>query len=241
MRADMFKVIVERPTVGSTSSETGTWSGNKVICPARSWAVASRSRSPPFMVGKVEIWMPVAGDYVGNGAVENQKPIIVKDPTVLTTMKVVSATMECNKHPTPDVFTIKHKIGTPVSDNLRNLEYEFGQQKTRSKPALADAQRMLREQIARVVGQEVGLAASSGLDSWGVASWMRVITIIDKDLITIIDAPFRRGGIVPFPIRGWGTERSSPILSRGDANQQTCGRSGRPARAIPAPRPIARS
>jgi hypothetical protein len=46
---------------------------------------------------------------------------------------------------------------------------------------------------------------------------VRVITIIDNDLITIIDAWFRRGSIVPFPIRGWGTERFSPTwaASRG--------------------------
>ena len=69
---------------------------------------------------------------------------------------------------------------------------------------------------------------------------LRVITIIDNDLITIIDAWFRRGSIVPFPIRGWGTERFSPIFSRDDANQQTCGRSGQPARATPAHRLIAR-
>jgi hypothetical protein len=75
----------------------------------------------------------------------------------------------------------------------------------------------------------------------GLPFQVRVITIIDNDLITIIDARFRRGSIVPFPFCGWGTERYSPILSRDDANQQTCGRSGQPARATPAPRLIARS
>jgi hypothetical protein len=73
-----------------------------------------------------------------------------------------------------------------------------------------------------------------------VGQKLRVITIIDNDLITIIDARLRRGNIVPFPFCGWGTERYSPNLSRDDANQHTCGRSGQPARATPAPRLIAR-
>jgi hypothetical protein len=43
-----------------------------------------------------------------------------------------------------------------------------------------------------------------------VLRFVRVITIIDNDPITIIDARFRRGNIVPFPFCGWGTERYSP-------------------------------
>ncbi len=126
----------------------------------------------PFTVGDAEVWMPVAGDYVGYGAVENHKPIVVKDPTVLDTMKLVDGTMRFNNHPGPEVFTIKHKLGKPISENLRRLEYEFSGQQPRTRPKSADAQRMLRDQLAKVQEQASDLSADSPSPNGALISWL---------------------------------------------------------------------
>ena len=70
--------------------------------------------------------------------------------------------MEFNKRPGPEVFTIKYKPGTPISDNLRKLQYEFGQQKIGFESDQGrdgkDAQRAGRPGQAREVGLGRGLA-----------------------------------------------------------------------------------
>ena len=84
-----------------------------------------------FNVGDTEMWIPVSGEFVGYAGIENDKPSVAKEPTVLETIYVVGGTMEFNKRPGPEVFTIKYKPGTPISDHLRQMTTEFARRRLR--------------------------------------------------------------------------------------------------------------
>jgi hypothetical protein len=126
----------------------------------------------PFQVGGTEVWMPVSGKGVGYAALEGGKPIVVTEPTSITTIKVLDGTMEFNQHPGPDVFTIKYKPGTPISDHLRKLRTEFGQQKIGPKPTKADMERMLNEQVAQAEAQKAELVAAPISEGFAWSSWL---------------------------------------------------------------------
>jgi hypothetical protein len=125
----------------------------------------------PFKVGGAEVWMPVAGEGVSYGALVDRKPVITKEPTVLDSIRVVDGTMEFNKHPGPETFTIKYKLGTPISDSLRKLNYEFGQQKIGSRPTKAAAEKMLNEQVAKAEEQKAELVVASPSQGFDWSSW----------------------------------------------------------------------
>lgn len=119
-----------------------------------------------FRIGNAEVWMPVSGQSVGYAAVEDKKPVVTKEPSSFTKIYVVGGTMEFNKHPGPEVFTIKYKPGTPISDDLRKLQYEFGQQKIGSRPTKAETETMLHEAVAEAEKQKKELIAAptEGID-----------------------------------------------------------------------------
>jgi hypothetical protein len=126
----------------------------------------------PFKVGSTEVWMPVAGESVGYMALVEKKPVVLKEPQSIEKMYVVCGTMEFNKHPGPEVFTIEYRPGTPVSDKLRKLEYEFGQQKIGLKPTKAEAEKMLNEQVAEAEAQKNELAVASASQGSDWTSWL---------------------------------------------------------------------
>ena len=126
----------------------------------------------PFQVGGTEVWMPVSGDGVGYGATEKGRPIMTDEPTVLDTIKVVDRSMEFNKHPGPEAFTIKYKPGTHVSDNLRQLTYEFGQQKIGAKPTKTELATMLNEQVAKAEEQKSELVVAPSSQGINWSSWL---------------------------------------------------------------------
>ena len=113
----------------------------------------------PFKAGGTEVWMPVSGKGLGYMALENKLPIVTKEPGEFVTIKVVDGTMEFNKKPGPEVFTIKYKPGTPITDHLRQMTTEFGQQTIGLKPSKADAEKMLNEQVTRAEAQKKELVA----------------------------------------------------------------------------------
>jgi hypothetical protein len=127
----------------------------------------------PFKVGDAEVWMPVSGESVGYGALgPDKRPIVTKEPTSIKKLYVNGGTMEFNKHPGPDVFFTRYKMGTPISDNLRKLTYEYGQQKIGLRPTKAEAEKMLNEQVARAEAQKADLVVASSSASFDWASWL---------------------------------------------------------------------
>jgi len=126
----------------------------------------------PFKVGKSEVWMPVSGESVGYDSIVDKKPVVMKEPQALEKVYVVNGTMEFNKHPGPEVFTIRYKPGTPVSDNLRKLQYEYGQQKVATNPTKPDVKKMLEEQLATAHQQKSELVVASTSEGVPWSTWL---------------------------------------------------------------------
>jgi hypothetical protein len=126
----------------------------------------------PFQVGGTEVWMPVSGEKFGYEALVDKKLVITKEPTSIMRIYVVGGTMEFNKRPGAEVFTMKYKPGTPISDELRKLTYEFGQQKIAARPTKADTEKMLDEQLARAEEQRNELVVASTDEGFDWASLM---------------------------------------------------------------------
>ncbi len=126
----------------------------------------------PFKIDGTEVWMPVSGEQVGYAALDGKKPVITKEPTSITKIYVVGCTIDFNSRPGREVFTINSKPGTPISDNLRKLQFEFGQQKIGLKPTKSDAEQMLREQLAQAEEQKTTLIVASSSEGFDWTSWM---------------------------------------------------------------------
>ena len=107
-----------------------------------------------FRIGKEEVWMPTAGETVGYVGLVDNKPVTGKTPALLETIYVANGAMSFNRHPGPEVFTLKYRPGTPISDNVRQMNYQYGQQKVGVVPTVAEAERMLKEQIAQAEEQK---------------------------------------------------------------------------------------
>ena len=129
-------------------------------------------RLAAFKVGKSDVWMPVSGESVGYDATVDKKPVVMREPQAIERIYVVNGTMEFNKHPGSEVFTIKYKPGTPVSDNLRKLQYEYGQQKVGRNPTKLEVQKMLDEQLATAHQQESELVVASTSESVAWSTWL---------------------------------------------------------------------
>ncbi len=125
-----------------------------------------------FQVGGSEVWMPVYGEKLGYVALVDKKVVVTKEPTSIDTIYVVGGTMEVNRRPGPEVFTIKYKPGTPISDNLRKLEYEFAQQEIAPRPTKAGVEKMLKEQLAQAEEQKSTLAVASASESPSWYAWL---------------------------------------------------------------------
>ncbi len=125
-----------------------------------------------FKVGNAEVWMPVSAEDVGYAALVDGKPVVMKVPQAVEKLYVVDGTLEFNKHPRDEVFTIKYKPGTPVSDSLRKLQYEFGQQKIGANPTKAEAESMLKEQLAKADEQKSELVVASASEGFAWSTWL---------------------------------------------------------------------
>lgn len=82
-----------------------------------------------FPLGQKSVWMPVSAVAESHNGFKDGKPYYPAEPTRIESIYIVKGTLEFNKRPAPATFKITYKSGTPISDNLRKLEYEFGQQK----------------------------------------------------------------------------------------------------------------
>jgi hypothetical protein len=129
-----------------------------------------------FPLGDQAVWMPVRGVIESHNAFKDGKAYYPAEPTSVETIQVVASTMAFNKHPGPETFSIKYKPGTPISDNLRKLEYEFGQQRPTIEPGTtmprAEAEKMLNEAIKKAEQQKSELVVASSSEGISWISWL---------------------------------------------------------------------
>jgi len=134
-----------------------------------------------FQLNGKDVWMPTAVETYGYGSVEFGKSSYAikdsKDPTTHESIAILDGTMVFNTHPGREEFTIAYKPGTPISDRLRKMTTEFGRQKISLKPTKAEAETMLKEQLAKAEAQkrELVAAPSEGID-W--LKWLPVAGVI---------------------------------------------------------------
>lgn len=125
-----------------------------------------------FRIGNEDVWMPVSGAGEGYAAIDDRgRPYTPASPTFVEKLYVCSGTMEFNRHPADATFKRSYKPGTPITDNLRKLEYQFAQQKLPARPTRAESERMLAEQIDQAEKQRSELSvapvpASSFWPTW---------------------------------------------------------------------------
>lgn len=125
-----------------------------------------------FQVDGSEVWMPVSGEIEGHASIKDGKPYFPKEPTMIEKVYINSGTLEFNKRPPPATFSIKYKPGTPITDNLRRVQTEFGRQQVGRRVSKPETESMLREQLANAENQRKELVAGSperngpGWTSW---------------------------------------------------------------------------
>ena len=134
---------------------------------------STRYKLAPFKVGKSEVWMPVAGNSSRYSALVDRKHGRHEGATVrLRGRTLWTGRWSSINIPRPEVFTIKYKPGTPISDNLRKLTYEFGQQKIGPKPTRAATEKMLEEQISKAEEQKSELVVASTSEGFPWSTWL---------------------------------------------------------------------
>lgn len=121
-----------------------------------------------FKIGAKDVWMPVGGTTTTYEVVEDVRLIYSKEVSWTGLIYAVGGSMVFNKHPGPEAFKVDYKLGTPISDKLRQMQTEFGRQKIDLRPSKADAKAMLESQVAQAENQKAELVAAdpSSRDDW---------------------------------------------------------------------------
>jgi len=126
----------------------------------------------PFKVNGKEYWMPTYGTTTTYTAPDGPRLLFTKDVAWTGVIYAVGGTMEFNKHPSAATFKVDYKLGTPISDNLRQLKTEFGRQKIDLKPTKAEARAMLDEHLAQAETQRSILVAADPNSRGDWTSWI---------------------------------------------------------------------
>ncbi len=124
-----------------------------------------------FKVNGKEVWMPVSAVAEGHSELKDGKPYYPKEPTSTEIIYINAGTIVFNTRPGAETFKISYKPGTPISDSLRKLEYEFGRQKVGPTVSKLEAEAMLKEQIAKAEAQKAELSVASSADSTDWSPW----------------------------------------------------------------------
>lgn len=95
------------------------------------------------------------------------------EPTVVEAIYIIDRTLTLNRQPAAAEFSLASKLGTPISDTLRQIRTEFGKQRVAPRPTRDQAETMLREQLAVAEAQRAELVASSA--AWSVSGWSPVL------------------------------------------------------------------
>ncbi len=131
-----------------------------------------------FQVDKGSIWMPVAGEYrafIERSGKGKDGPTYSSVPTLIESIYVNRGSMEFNKRPGNESFTVNYKAGTPISDGLRKLQYQYGQQKIGIRPTKKEAEEMLLAEVSAAEQQKKMLVAASpshSTDLTALISWV---------------------------------------------------------------------
>lgn len=111
-----------------------------------------------FGVGGDTIWLPVSGTVKSvDGDVTNS----------VENYRVLHGSVKINRGIRDAEFSIKYPVGTPISDHLRGVVYEFGQDRRPPPEDVTDAQARLQEALRKAQDTRSELVAAS----WSRGGW----------------------------------------------------------------------
>lgn len=132
-------------------------------------------------------WLPSRGRVEGHNLIVDGKPTFPEEPTTIEELYVVNGTMRLNERPGDKVFQSDYKPGTPISDAVRQVQYQFGQQKPPARLTTAEAEAALLEQVAAAETQRIELVAAPWSSTWSTwLTWAFGAATIGLALIVIL-------------------------------------------------------
>jgi hypothetical protein len=129
-----------------------------------------------FNIDGEPVWFPVSGISEGFIFTRDNKLVYSKEPTQREEIYILLDTLKFNRNPPASAFKIDYKPGTPISDQLKKLRYEFGQQQPPPRLTRETAEKHLQEQLALANAQRKELVAppptQDGFDLSRAAPWI---------------------------------------------------------------------
>ncbi len=105
------------------------------------------------------VWFPAKG---------TARNIYENEVTSEEHYRVLRGSAKINQGISDAAFSIKYPMGTPISDRLRGVVYEFGQDRRPPPKSMADAQTRLKEALSKAEAAKSELAAAS----WSRGGWI---------------------------------------------------------------------
>lgn len=128
----------------------------------------------PVKPGK-SIWLPRHG-------VHKIDPDSSEGPSTIEEISMLPISLRINAHPPDSLFTVKFRAGTPVTDTLRRVQFEWGQDRRPVAISHAQAEDRLKEHLREAEAQGDELKASStarggrGTEAW--LPWVIALTAL---------------------------------------------------------------
>jgi hypothetical protein len=118
---------------------------------------------------------------------------VVRDPGKVRYKEHIAVnlpTLQVNRHPSDAEFAVKFRVGTPITDKLKSLEYEFGKDHRPPPQTRADAEERLKELLkeAEAQGDELKAPAWSrngDFDPLGWAPWI-IAALTTSSLVVLL-------------------------------------------------------
>lgn len=124
-----------------------------------------------YSVQGEDVWMPAWGELKGYVGLSGQKPVWSDDPMSTQIIYIIGGTLSFNRNPPPETFSVKYKPGTPVSDSIRKLDFQYGQQKLPEKPTTRETEKLLAEQI-RLAEEQQRMLVVAPVQGWESGGWL---------------------------------------------------------------------
>lgn len=119
-------------------------------------------------------WLPYHGVRTAFGAADKSGKIVFDGkPSSIEDLYMLPSTLKLNEPMGDDRFSIKFRTGTPISDKLGQLQYEYGQDRRPPSASKAETAERLREHLREADKQGDELKAGSAERSGpGWTAWL---------------------------------------------------------------------
>ncbi len=142
------------------------------------------------------VWLPASGDHEVYPSAETASRTTAdpRSPWSATHLDVIPTTVECKVRFPDSVFVINYRPGTPVSDALRGVMQEYGQQLAGKKRITRrEAESLLEEQLKATADQREDLMNHSSYDDTSSAlPWIFLVCGVSSLVAGVVLIYLRR-------------------------------------------------